>query len=244
MDLRSTTFSILGSLLPSFLLLAYVHSQDRRKNEQLRFIILTFAAGMFAAVIAFFVFEFLGLTSVYRSVLYGVRTDELSLAAFTFGVIGPTEEILIFAAVVLTASRLGTLDEPADGILYTTAAALGFASSENWYAMWATGGLDLGRAAVVPFVHMLFSAFSGWGLGHALVEGGQRWPVYLGLALASTYHGLYNYVEFQGGLWHFVTLPIVAILWVFLTRTLGGFVRLPLMGEHAGSIPRNKVARK
>ncbi|MBL6974759.1 MAG: PrsW family intramembrane metalloprotease [Deltaproteobacteria bacterium] len=233
MDFHSTALSIVGSLLPSLLLLAYIHSQDRRKKEQLRYLALTFAAGMFSAVVAFFLFELLEMMTVYRTIFLGSGEDDLAKAAFAMGVVGPAEECLKLAAVVLTASRLGALDEPADGIIYSTAAALGFASSENWYAMWATGGLDLGRAAVVPFVHMLFSAFSGWGLGESLAGGRKRrqWPVYLGLALASTYHGLYNYVEFIGGMWHFVTLPIVAIMWVFLTRTLGGFVRLPLQGK-------------
>jgi len=227
MDIESTALSILGSLIPSILLLAFIYGQDRRRREQLRFVVLTFAAGMFTAVIAFFVFEALDVMPVYRAAMSGMPGDDLAQAAFMLGVVGPAEESLKLCAVVLTASRLGRIRKPSDGILYSTAAALGFATSENWYAMWATGGLDLGRAAIVPFVHMLFSAFSGWGLGRSLLGRRPTWPVYLGLTMAAVYHGLYNYVEYKGGIWHFVTLPMVAILWVFMTRSLRTFVKMP-----------------
>ena len=234
MDLRTSALSVLACLLPSLVFLVFVYSRDRRKHEEPGYVTLTFVAGMFAAAVAFFLFQGLGLLHVYHSLVEGRSRDDTAQLAFFLAVVGPVEETLKLSAVALTAGRIGSLDEPADGILYSTAAALGFATSENWYAMFATGGPDMGRAAVVPFVHMLFSAFFGWGLGRSLMCRQCSWPVYLGLALAAAYHGLYDVLEYHGGLWHFATMPVVALLWFFLTRSMAGFVRLPLMGGGAG----------
>ncbi|NOZ00690.1 MAG: PrsW family intramembrane metalloprotease [Deltaproteobacteria bacterium] len=226
MALEKDIPALAGSLIPAILLLAFVYSQDRRRRHALRWVVLTFSAGMCSAAAAFFVFELLEVSPVYRPLIRGAPASDLAHAAFALGLVGPIEEFLKLLAVVVTAWRLDSRKVPSDGIRYGTAAALGFAAAENWYAMWATGGLDLGRAALVPFVHMLFAAFWGWGLG-ACLKGRGFWPLWTGLALASVYHGLFDYLEYMGGMWHFLTLPIVALMWVFMTTMLRRFVSEP-----------------
>jgi hypothetical protein len=46
-----------------------------------------------------------------------------------------------------------------------------------------------------------------------------RW----GAVLAAAYHGLYDVLEYRGGPWHFATLPVVALMWYFLTASLARF---------------------
>lgn len=217
--------TFLTCLIPSGLFLAFIRGQARRGTLAWGPLALTFVIGMVAAASAFFLFEDLEVLRVYRPLVSGASADDVERAAFFLAVVGPVEECAKLAAVVFATTLLRDPRAPSDCLVLATASALGFATAENWYAMWATGGPDLGRAAVVPFVHMLFAAFWGWGLGESRRRGGASWPVHLGLGLASAYHGLYNYVEYKGGLWHFATLPIVALLWFFLVRTLGDFAR-------------------
>jgi RsiW-degrading membrane proteinase PrsW (M82 family) len=213
--------SVVLSWLPPGLFLALVYRRKARPAFRLRFVVLTFVAGMFAATLAFASFHALELVQVYAGVLNGTSRVDAEWLVFALGVVGPAEEVFKLSAVVLTAGVAGVLREPQDGVLYSSASALGFAASENWYAMYASGGPDPGRAALVPFVHMLFSAFLGWGLGRSIDRGGRSLPIWGGLVLASAYHGLFDVLEFRGGLWHFGTMPLVALLWYFLTQNLG-----------------------
>lgn len=217
--------TFLTCLVPSGLFLAFIRGQARRGILAWQALALTFVIGMVGAASAFFLFEDLEYLKVYGPLVSGASDDAAARAAFFLAVVGPVEECAKLTAVVLATTMLRDPRTPSDCLVLASASALGFATAENWYAMWATGGPDLGRAAVVPFVHMLFAAFWGWGLGESLRRGGTSWPVYLGLALASAYHGLYNVLHDMGGLWYFATLPIVALLWFFLVRTLGEFTR-------------------
>lgn len=221
-DLATT---MLTCLVPSGLFLAFIHARARRSPGTWQPLALTFVLGMVAAASAFFLFEDLEYLRVYRPLVSGASEDDAARAAFYLAVVGPIEELAKLAAVLVTVLLRFPIRRPAEGIVLASASALGFAMAENWYAMWATGGPDFGRAAVVPFVHMLFSSFWGWGLGESVRRGGASWPVHLGFGLASAYHGLYNYLGYKGGLWYYASLPIVALLWFFLVRMLGEFVR-------------------
>ena len=136
--------------------------------------------------------------------------------------VGPVEEVQKLAAVVLSVGRSRRRFHPFDGFLFGAASSLGFAAAENWYSMYANSAPDAGRAAIVPFTHLLFTSFIGWGLARSIAQHGRSAPVYLGIVLAAVYHGLYDLLEFRGGWWHFATMPIVLLLWVFLTRTVKG----------------------
>lgn len=217
--------TFLTCLVPSGLFLAFIRGRARRGLLGWRPLALTFVFGMVAAAATFFLFEDLETLAVYRPLVSGTSDDDAARAVFFLAVVGPIEECAKLAAVILVATMRPAPRVPSDCLVLATASALGFATAENWYAMWATGGPDPGRSAVVPFVHMLFAAFSGWGLGESLRRGGASWPVHLGLALAAAYHGLYNYLNDRGGLWYFATLPIVALLWLFLVWTLRDFDR-------------------
>lgn len=223
-DLAATFFSC---LVPSALFLAFIRTRVRREPGSWRPLALAFVLGMVAAATAFFLFENLESLRVYGPLISGLSGDDLERAAFFLAVVGPIEECLKLAVVVVVTTLFGPLRTPTDGVVTVSASALGFATAENWYAMWATGGLDPGRAAVVPFLHMLFSSLSGWGLGESVRRRRSSGPVYAGLALASLYHGLYNYLTVKGGVWYFASLPIVALMWFFLVRTLAAFSKEP-----------------
>lgn len=218
--------ALLVSFLPSALFLAFVRSQARQEPRAWPPIALAFVLGMIAAAMAFFIFENLEGFEAYHALISGAAsTTAIEKAVFFFAVAAPIEELLKLTAAVTITPFFGPLPNPLNAFVLVIAAALGFASAENWYAMWATGGPDLGRAAIVPFMHMIFSALCGWGLAESTKRKGRSGPVYLGLFLASTYHGLFNFLEYMGGLWHFATFPLVGILWFFLSWSLRLFAK-------------------
>jgi len=205
---------------PPILLLAFVCSEAPRRHGQIWHVSLSFLSGVTGAAAAFFVFEALGHVAVYRPLLHGQQVAEPAMTVFLLAVVGPTEEVMKLAAAMVALRGNHTLARDGFGMVLMAAASLGFAAAENWYAMYATGGPDPGRAILVPFVHMLFSSLSGFGLTSSADMGGRSGPVYLGLALASLYHGLYDVLEFWGGAWHWATMPLVVLLWLFFTRNV------------------------
>lgn len=220
---------------PPVVLLAFVCSRGVCGKDLVKLVAVAFAAGIVAAAGAFFVFEGLAAFPAYRPLVEGQVPGGDDMTLFLLAVVGPVEECAKLAAVTIAfrSRRLG----PHEPVVMMAAAALGFAAAENWYAMYAVGGPDAGRAAIVPFMHLLFSSFTGWGLARSAAAGGRPGPVYLGLALASAYHGVFNVLEFRGGWWHFGTMPIVVLLWYFLTRNLN-----PEDQGQRGRSPRSRVA--
>jgi RsiW-degrading membrane proteinase PrsW (M82 family) len=172
--------------------------------------------GMFFAAVAFFIFEDLENIRVYEP-LVAMRGAEAEQGVFFFLVAAPVEEVLKLASATLilylSPQGLSLRDAP----VLVTASAAGFSACENFYAMWSGQGPDAGRAMVVPFMHILFSSFSGYGLA---MSRQRRSAMYLGLLLAIAYHGLYNFLEFRAGLWHFLLLPLVLLMYLFMMRSL------------------------
>jgi RsiW-degrading membrane proteinase PrsW (M82 family) len=114
-------------------------------------------------------------------------------------VIGPAEELFKFLAVRLVMYRHPEFDEPLDGIIYASAAALGFASVENvFYVIDFTHGLGVRWAALglrsflaLPG-HVIFAAVWGYALGRKKFD--PTYPVWSRVALASLLHGVYDFV--------------------------------------------------
>lgn len=209
-------------IVPPLLFLIFVAAYSKSRRRQAVLLVSMFVSGMFAAAFGFFIFTAIDVLPAYRSLLIGNPEMDTLMVAYVMGVVGPIEETLKLAAVVIMAQSFRMQLKPRDALVFVAASSLGFATSENWYAMYAIGGPDMGRAVVVPFAHLLFSSFTGSGYARSIAYGTGPWPVYGGLALASVYHGLYDILESRGGLWHFATMPMIVLLWYFLTRNLRG----------------------
>jgi len=209
--------TLLYSFVPPILFLVFLAEQTGRSfRHQKGNISFCFSLGMFFAALAFFIFEHLENIRVYEP-LVAMRGTEEEQGLFFFLVVAPIEEVLKLAGATLTLFLRPKGLSYRDAPVLVTASAAGFAASENFYAMWAGQGPDVGRAMVVPFVHILFSSFSGYGL---VMSQQKRGAMYLGLSLAIVYHGLYNFLEYRAGLWHFLVLPLVLLLYLFMMRSL------------------------
>jgi RsiW-degrading membrane proteinase PrsW (M82 family) len=114
-------------------------------------------------------------------------------------VVGFTQEFLKYAAVRYSVYNSAEFDEPTDGIIYATAAGLGYATVLNVQFVVANGGVDLGSGviamAIVALAQASFAGITGYFLGRAKFEAEPVWWMPLGVTLAAMANGLFNWVR-------------------------------------------------
>ncbi len=114
------------SLLPCVLWLWYFYSKSVYKRPPLRLIAGTFLLGSVSTVLA------LALNLLGQSLFVNAMgRSQLSHILVLFVVVGPVEELVKLLVVYVYAYRQPEFDEPLDGVIYATAAGLGFAAVEN-----------------------------------------------------------------------------------------------------------------
>lgn len=209
--------AVAGMVLASALFwLVYVDLKDRNKPEPRSRLVQAFGLGVLAAGVALGIFElasWLGMPAVDDADLH-------TTAWICFGLIGPVEEGVKVAALVLVVFRWEEFDEPLDGFVYAAAIALGFATLENLIHLPMLPGWSerLAFALVLPLTHTLFASLWGFGLGAArLIDTGWRgWTLgILSVVLAMALHGLYDFVLFESEA-RWASALIAATLWIFL----------------------------
>ena len=205
---------------PSLVFLGYYALKDRYEPEPLRLLLGVFAGGVLAAPVALLGFELLARLDFYRLLSHIDEAPIDQKFANTMIAIGPVEEMAKFVAVWATVYRFRVINEPLDGMIYAAAAALGFATYENWYAMVFVEDVLWARAFTLPFNHALFSSFWGYAVGLELCPG-KRTPVgsafvVLGLSVSFVYHGLYDFILVEQSVADVLILPLVAVLWIWV----------------------------
>lgn len=212
-----TTLLLTGvflALVPAAIWLIFFYLQDKAEPEPKGFILGVFGLGaLLAAAVGIPVLE-----TVFR-VSHWIHTDTLTTILGGILVVGFTQEFLKYAAVRYSIYNSGEFDEPTDGVIYATAAGLGYATVLNIQFVVSNGGVDLGagiiRIAVVALAQAAFSGITGYFLGRAKFESEQVWWMPLGITLAAIFNGLFNWL--QG----VVTRPVI---------TLGGATNNTWMG--------------
>lgn len=131
-------------------------------------------------------------------------------------IIGLCEETAKFLAVRTTVYYSDSFAHPMSAIVYASAAALGFATTENaFYGLSDTRIIAL-RVVLGGLAHVMFAMV--WGYPLYVQRCGQSrhgsvWVV-LGLCTAAVLHGVYDYFLYRDQLW--VGLSLLGVLWVVL----------------------------
>lgn len=206
-------FVLMLAIAPGLFWLWFFARKDVYQPEPRRLLALTFVLGMVSTIPAAIV-ESIFLDDLELS----SGADFASVAAAMLFVVGPVEELAKFAAVRIGAYRTRYFDEPIDGLVYSAAAALGFASLENLVYMLEFGtAVILVRAPLSTLGHVVFSSIWGYALG--LRTQAKRGPdlVLISLFFAALAHAAFNVLVF--------TLPVAALLLVVVGAlwTLGRF---------------------
>lgn len=182
------------ALVPALIWLVFFYMQDSAEPEPKGFVLGVFAlGGLFAAGVGVPVVE-----NLFR-VSHWIYTDTVSKIMGGILVVGFTQEYLKYAAVRYSIYNSHEFDEPTDGVIYATAAGLGYATVLNINFVVSNGGVDLGagiiRIAVVALAHAAFSGITGYFLGRAKFESEPIWWMPLGITLAAVFNGVFTWLQ-------------------------------------------------
>lgn len=203
MEIITILIVILIAIAPCAFWLWIIYRGDKYKPEPKALIIRTFLYGMGIAIPVAFI-----ETALYPGSVEG----DLSLATaayVAFVVAGITEEAGKFLVVRVGAYRSPHFEEPADGLVYSAAAALGFASLENIvYVIGFGWQVILLRGLFSNLAHVVFSAL--WGYPLALTKLNMikhKSATWWGLAAAMAAHGIFDFLVFTGTIFSWLVIP-------------------------------------
>jgi RsiW-degrading membrane proteinase PrsW (M82 family) len=236
------------ALLPfglSFAWLAFVRRFDRARPEPVWLVVATFALGGLSVIPA-------GLAEMAcesvtpwldPSVMtFGGQAWALPVAIVVFTlVVGFAEEGSKFLGAWSLARHRREFDEPIDGIIYGSAAALGFAAVENikYFAIGRMSGVVIAvRAFVTVPAHMFFGAIWGFALGRQLVS--RKTNVLAFVALAALAHGTFDALLSTDGMQLVSTVLVLGLAFAFvamLRTSLRYGAVVPSMATAGGAPP-------
>lgn len=188
------TVGVILTLVPAILWLFFFYIQDVREPEPKLLVLSVFVLGALLARAAgmplirqiFRAPEWLG-----ASALYNILGSIL--------VVGFIQQFLIYATVRYSVYNAAEFDERVDGVVYGTAAALGYATMTNLQYVIDSGGVDLVagviRIAVTAMALASFGGLMGYFLGRCKFEDEPAWWMPAGLTLAAILNGIFNYLR-------------------------------------------------
>jgi len=205
------------SILPCVLWLWYFSSRSRYKRPAIGVLGLTFFLGGLATIPALLL-NLQGQSLINE--LFG--RSPLSRILVLFLVVGPVEELLKLLVVYFYAYRRPEFDEMLDGVIYSAAAALGFAAVENivYLAEADDARLVLLRGPLSNPGHALFSAIWGLALSRAKAMPNltnARLPIIVkGWLYASILHAIFDTLLVFSARWSIIFFAILVGVMVAL----------------------------
>jgi protease PrsW len=183
---------IIMALVPAVLWLGFFYRQDRLEPEPKGMVIEVFILGALLA-------SAIGIplvTNVFHVSTWLYSGFWVNLLGAIL-VIGFTQEFLKYAAVRFSVYSSNEFDELTDGIIYATAAGLGYATILNVNFVISSGGVNLGMGAVYIVLTALaqasFAGITGYFLSREKLDHMNAWWVPKGFLLAVLLNGLFNF---------------------------------------------------
>lgn len=213
------------SVLPAIAIVAYFYLLDRHEREPVRMILLCFIFGVISTYPALKMEEF-GILDIY------VTASDNFLMTFTFAflIVAFSEELMKFIFLRYYIFNKADFNEPLDGIVYSIAISMGFASMENiLHIVIRTEdfkeALEIGYSRTLTAVpaHAAFAMSMGYFTGLAKKQEYRKSILLMaGLSSAIFLHGLYDFfifLEWTESLtaYTFATLIIALLAGKYLT---------------------------
>lgn len=202
-------------MVPAAIFAALVYRTDERR-EPAWLVVVTFALGAIAAVVALLITE-------RAATLSGLdvrvsAAGERGAMVFLFFVVAPAQEAAKVAAA-WPAFLSKHFDEPYDGVVYAAASALGFAAVENGFVLHAhpTGAIWIARSLLALPAHLFFACLWGYALGRAKGHK-ERIPIFpIAFVASIVTHGLYaHFVYGRGPGALLAVMPLLAVMGVIV----------------------------
>jgi len=176
--------AIAMSAIPGLLWLVYFYLQDRHEPEPKHFVLGIYLIGAFVAgPVAGFLIDLARPAAGPSATLEILSADNI---VWAFLVVALAQELSKYLVVRYTIYLSPEFDEPMDGIVYMTAAGIGFATFQNYHYLQGMDGtvfisVGAANAVVVTLAHACFAGVLGYALGRAKFSSPS--PVRRGLTL-------------------------------------------------------------
>lgn len=185
---------VLLSLIPAGLWLTFFYRMDRLEPEPRSMVLGVFLLGaLLAAAVG------IPLTDSFFDTGRWIYQSALAQILGGILVVGFIQEFLKYAAVRFSVYTSHEFDERTDGIIYSTAAGLGFATALNVLFVIQSGGVDLGsgaiRVTITALAQASFSGVVGYFLAREKLEGKPAWWMALGVTIAAVLNGLFFFLR-------------------------------------------------
>lgn len=186
--------SLVMAAVPGLLWLAYFYAQDRDEPEPKHYVLGVFLLGAFVAA------PLAGFLGWHAGPGQAFTPDGIVLAVVPCGL---AQEFSKYVVVRYSVYLSEEFDEPLDGIIYMTAAGIGFATAENYdYLRGLSGSVFLAtgvmNVVVTTLAHGSIAGVLGYALGQARFTAapGRRGALLVGaLLLASVLNGAFTLLE-------------------------------------------------
>lgn len=181
---------IVMAVIPALVWIGFFYQQDQREPEPKSMVFQVFIlGGLLATSIG------IPLIEDFFRVSDWIYTDIWVNLLGAILIIGFTQEFLKYAAVRFSVYSTSEFDERTDGIIYATAAGLGFATVLNIFYIINSGGVNLGIGAVritlTALAQASFAGITGYFLSREKLDHCPAWWVPIGVGLASILNGLF-----------------------------------------------------
>ncbi len=179
------------ALISALIWLVFFYQQDRLEPEPKGYVLSVFILGALLA-------QAVGIPLVDKvfEVQRWLPYSPLGGLLGAILVIGFVQEFLKYAAVRYSVFPLPEFDERVDGVIYGTAAGLGYATMLNINYIIADGGVHLQagviRVVVTALAQASFAGLTGYFLGRAKFEDEPSWWLPSGVALAAVLNGVFT----------------------------------------------------
>jgi len=212
------------SFLPGLFYLWLVWRLDKYEPEPLKWIIFIFFLGIITVFPSVFFEELVNLFIFpYREA--SLHADRMGVILSSFFIIGPLEEFFKMLPVLAISRRKNLFDEPMDGLVYSAASSLGFASLENaMYCITFGSNIYILRAILTVPAHILFATPWAWGIGISTfkVKGFKGVIILLFCYILSiVFHGLYNFLILSKKIG--LEVALLPLIIVMILLTIGAF---------------------
>ena len=214
-------YVLLASLLPGLFWLWYFNRYDVGDREPLSKLLLCLVFGAIAVIPA------LSFEAPFRELLQTPNSLWVQMGV-SFFIVGFGEELFKLLAVYLAVARSPEFSEPMDGIIYAIAASIGFSVVENILYISAFGLIVAPlRGTIATLAHIAFSGLAGYYFGRSKYSPHPKRELALGLALATFFHGLYDFLLITGLASPFVLIFFILGLHYLLLMVIKRSVNIP-----------------
>ena len=200
------------AILPALVICYAIYRIDKFDKESHWQLIICFVLGMLVTYPA------MKLEEIGQN--YGLEesTSLLPLLILSYIVVGLSEELTKFLALMFYAYPQKEFNEPLDGIVYAVMIAMGFATLENiLYADQYGYQTTIVRAFTAVPAHAVFAVIMGYYVGLAKFNKSKRFSlIAIGLLIPILIHGTYDFFilqEYYDWLMGFATLTLAVSIY-------------------------------